>query len=1830
MFQVWSITYNSWVSFVLLLWACVIWMARDRRALALFSAPGLVLYANLLLLLSFCVGLRLSQEELFPGVPGWLLTDLDLQPYPQPGLHLAIKSFYAVSLWLLLRQRVLERQVQAQAEADAQREDSGASHEPSRPPGVLVGVLGSFARSLLVKYWIYICAAMFFIVSFDGKVVVYKIVYVFLFLCWLALYQVHYPTWRRFLKYFWMVVVSYSMMVLIAVYTYQFQTVSAFFNQTLGFSEEGLRDVGLEQFDTTELFSRILLPTAFLLACILQLHYFNEDFLKTTSVHVTSAKFRGASDSLGLNRGKAAMRKLADEADGGTGDWDVISDKAVAGFLKLLEMGTGMQVFLWRVLEIHAVTLVASIVIWLMLQEVSLMNSIFYISWVAALPYAKLRTHARRVCTLWACVVVVCKMMYQLKCVKPSVYSSNCSEVWQENSTHPSAELLATSVLYLQPVDPAEWLGALRKCQDRVLPCLQRQLTILALMTLEVTVRRHQRFHRLQNLLPDPPMDNLTDTITRAHLDDGLLTAFLYFVNYGFYKFGLELCLVAALNAIGQRMDFYSLIHWQVFVDENKALVRMQAGDNVEISRALRPEDLPQLSPVPNFIFYRSYLDMVKVVVFRYHYWFVLCLVFLTGTMRINILGAGYLVAFGYLMLHGRHLLLKPVQSILRPWDRLIAFSLLVVATKTLLSVGASIPEDESCEPPEKEAGILWDTLCFTFLLVQRRIFLSYYHLHVVADLKAAEALAPRYWNTHGWGLGLVKPPSSKDDIDIRNPTHLRPSLPLTKEERRPRVVTCLGVFSLSGTVPTDSSYSLFETDSEEEESVEEGKEEREDHMAKTKTAFQLAYDAWTNSSKSALRLRRQDEGAMERGGERSTAGKAEAETEEGTSEGPDSPIQRLTAAVQLLWVLGKVLLDDVTEAVVTLSGEHVNMVATLRAERHAWWQRVVTEARICRDEELAQSDRFSEHLPRLLKLALAVYQLAESRSEMLCYFVIVLNHTLSASISSMVLPILSFLWAMLSVPRPSKRFWMAAIYYTEVTIVVKYLSQFGFLPWTTKRYTGVNGEKPFSLPNLLGVEKKDGFVLCDLLQLAVLFFHLSTLKDLGLWDQPLSGQTQGQEEKSRKPRRKANQDPEGGDTPGRQAEVGPYFQPLPLGQPGRHWAFWRGRSLQIYQSVRQFFYNLTHPEASPVCDVYALTFLVEVLNFAIVLFGYWAFGAGEARLQEPEAGALAQAGVQRGPEPGLRRKYSAADLAESLAEDKVPEAFLAMVLLQFGTMVVDRALYLRKTLFGKCVFQVLLVFGVHFWLFFILPRVTERRFNLNYVAQLWYLVKCIYFGLSAYQIKCGYPNRILGNFLTKNFSLLNFILFKGFRFVPFLLELRAVVDWIWTDTALSLSSWVCLEGLYADIFIMKCWRESEKKYPQPPGQKKKEVVKYGVGGVIAFALVFLMWFPLVFMSLLKTVGGVTNQPLDVSVKIAINGYEVSGAKGVEGGTVPGTVVPRAQTLFSMSSQQQNLVPFSEAAYDQLTQQYALHPSAMQFLVNYRPEDIVLAKIKSHASLLWNISPANRAAMAKELANATTIYITVSWTIQRNVSLVKNVEASGKHTVFYTDQDTRSQLLRVLTGTREEPILLPALIPKALRTTAGTEAKMALRLDVAHSQRPQDLDRLAFFRTALLRLQQLRPSNTPADGPVAEWWVVQEWRPACNQSRGCGQDLELVVYNDKVSPQSLNFLAGYGIVGLYVSVVMVAAKFIREHFHSVSRSIMFDELPSVDRVLTLCTDIFLVRELGALELEQRLFNKLVFLYRSPETMIKWTRPASPRRPRPDPVAGAAEDSGEGP
>lgn len=119
-----------------------------------------------------------------------------------------------------------------------------------------------------------------------------------------------------------------------------------------------------------------------------------------------------------------------------------------------------------------------------------------------------------------------------------------------------------------------------------------------------------------------------------------------------------------------------------------------------------------------------------------------------------------------------------------------------------------------------------------------------------------------------------------------------------------------------------------------------------------------------------------------------------------------------------------------------------------------------------------------------------AIFYAILSRSEIICYITIVINQITSASILSLPLPLMAFLWGSLSVPRPSKSFWVTCITYIEVVVVLKYVFQFHFWPW-------IDEPKPSPLwwPRLLGMEKKDNYANYDLLLLLVLFFHRFMLK---------------------------------------------------------------------------------------------------------------------------------------------------------------------------------------------------------------------------------------------------------------------------------------------------------------------------------------------------------------------------------------------------------------------------------------------------------------------------------------------------------------------------------------------------------------------------------------------------------------------------------------------------------------------------------------------------------------------------------------------------------------
>lgn len=60
----WSIMFHSWVTFVFLMWANVVWLCHDQRSFMLKTSPVLVIYAMLLLSAQYIYGMDLTTGEL--------------------------------------------------------------------------------------------------------------------------------------------------------------------------------------------------------------------------------------------------------------------------------------------------------------------------------------------------------------------------------------------------------------------------------------------------------------------------------------------------------------------------------------------------------------------------------------------------------------------------------------------------------------------------------------------------------------------------------------------------------------------------------------------------------------------------------------------------------------------------------------------------------------------------------------------------------------------------------------------------------------------------------------------------------------------------------------------------------------------------------------------------------------------------------------------------------------------------------------------------------------------------------------------------------------------------------------------------------------------------------------------------------------------------------------------------------------------------------------------------------------------------------------------------------------------------------------------------------------------------------------------------------------------------------------------------------------------------------------------------------------------------------------------------------------------------------------
>ncbi|XP_062084665.1 piezo-type mechanosensitive ion channel homolog isoform X2 [Humulus lupulus] len=504
--------------------------------------------------------------------------------------------------------------------------------------------------------------------------------------------------------------------------------------------------------------------------------------------------------------------------------------------------------------------------------------------------------------------------------------------------------------------------------------------------------------------------------------------------------------------------------------------------------------------------------------------------------------------------------------------------------------------------------------------------------------------------------------------------------------------------------------------------------------------------------------------------------------------------------------------------------------------------------------------------------------------------------------------------------------------------------------------------------------------------------------------------------------------------------------------------------------------------------------------------------------------------------------------------EDQFPKEFVFILMAIFFLIVLDRIIYLRSFATGKVIFYlsnlVLFTCSITRYAWNMEP---SHRYAGRLALRAVYLTKAISLALQAIQIRFGMPNKstLYRQFLTSSISQINFMGFRAYRALPFLYELRCVLDWSCTTTSLTMYDWLKLEDIHGSLFLVKCDVELNRASHQQ-GQKQTKMTKFCNGICLFLVLICVIWAPM----LMYSSGNPTNiaNPIkDASVRIEIK-------------TISGRL-----TLFETTL-------CEKISWSKLNTDTKL--DTHDYLSTYNEQDIQLICCQADASSLWLVPPVVQTRYMNSLQRSMDIVL--SWQFTRD-------RPKGKETVKYEltvqDQDLpkSSEVREVLNGTANS-FTIHNLYPRYFRVTGSGEVRF--------------LENAADLVSGELVLNRGNP----------EWWSFHD----IDESNvgGCGElagPLAIVVSEE--TPQGIlgETLSKFSIWGLYITFVLAVGRFIRLQCSDLRMRIPFENLPSCDRLLAICEDIYAARAEGELEVEEVLYWTLIKIYRSPHMLLEYTK-----------------------
>ncbi|XP_052187550.1 piezo-type mechanosensitive ion channel homolog [Diospyros lotus] len=504
--------------------------------------------------------------------------------------------------------------------------------------------------------------------------------------------------------------------------------------------------------------------------------------------------------------------------------------------------------------------------------------------------------------------------------------------------------------------------------------------------------------------------------------------------------------------------------------------------------------------------------------------------------------------------------------------------------------------------------------------------------------------------------------------------------------------------------------------------------------------------------------------------------------------------------------------------------------------------------------------------------------------------------------------------------------------------------------------------------------------------------------------------------------------------------------------------------------------------------------------------------------------------------------------------EDQFPKEFVFILMIIFFLIVLDRIIYLCSFATGKVIFYI-------FNLILFTYSVTEYAWNMKsshrqagrLALRAIYLTKAASLALQAIQIRYGVPHKstLYRQFLTSKVSRVNYIGYRIYRALPFLYELRCVLDWSCTTTSLTMYDWLKLEDINASLYLVKC-DAILNRARHIQGEKQTKMTKFCNGICLFFILICIIWAPM----LMYSSGNPTNiaNPIkDASVQLDI---KTTGGK---------------LTLFQTTL-------CEGIAWNNLNPLVNLDPHG--YLNAYDENDIQLICCQPDASTLWLVPDVVLSRFVQSIDDQMDVIFT--WILTR-------------------DRPKGKELVKYETSVDGPNLPDPSDIQAVLKGSGNS-----FRINNTYSR---------FFRvTGSGEVRSFEPEENEVCADLVihhgspEWWSFHDVNPL--DVSGCGGSAgPMAIIVTEESPQGLigETLSKFSIWGLYITFVLAVGRFIRLQCSDLRMRIPYENLPSCDRLIAICEDIYAARAEGELGVEEVLYWTLIKIYRSPHMLLEYTK-----------------------